>query len=92
MKKVILYGFILLAISILPNGCIENDSQLVGTVEGYKPVYGDINSEVIQMDAQPMKDPGKIYVFGNFLFVNEKFKGVHIIDNVDPRNPTISVS
>jgi hypothetical protein len=31
--------------------------------------------------------PGKIYLFGNHLFVNEVGKGIHIINNADKRNP-----
>jgi hypothetical protein len=34
-----------------------------------------------------MKNLGKIYYKHPYLFVNEKYKGVHIIDNTDPTNP-----
>jgi hypothetical protein len=34
-----------------------------------------------------MKNPGKIYYKHPYLFVNEKYKGVHIFDNTDPENP-----
>lgn len=32
-------------------------------------------------------DPGKIYVYGNYIFLNELNKGVHIIDNTNPAMP-----
>lgn len=32
--------------------------------------------------------PGKMYVKGNYLFINEIKEGIHIIDNSDPTNPT----
>ena len=34
-----------------------------------------------------MRNPGKIYVRGTELFINEKYKGVHIVDNSDPSAP-----
>lgn len=38
-------------------------------------------------EATDLEKPGKIYVRGNILFINEVKKGVHIIDNTDPKNP-----
>ncbi|MBO9637460.1 LVIVD repeat-containing protein [Siphonobacter aquaeclarae] len=38
-------------------------------------------------EAMELEKPGKIYVRGNVLFINEIKKGVHIIDNTDPKNP-----
>jgi hypothetical protein len=34
-----------------------------------------------------MKNPGKIYYKHPYLFVNERYKGVHIFDNSDPTKP-----
>jgi hypothetical protein len=31
--------------------------------------------------------PGKIYTKGQYIFINEKFKGIHVIDNTDPSSP-----
>lgn len=63
----------------------------VEQVEGFKPVYGSIDDlqELIKSDApQDMQNPGKIYVKGSLLLVNEVLKGIHVIDNSDPENPT----
>jgi len=30
---------------------------------------------------------GKIYIQGNYLFVNEKYKGIHVFDNSNPASP-----
>jgi hypothetical protein len=35
----------------------------------------------------PIKNPGKIYYKHPNLFVNEKYKGVHLFDNTDPSKP-----
>jgi hypothetical protein len=47
----------------------------------------DLRSSVKVTGPTQLQSPGKIYVLGNFLFVNELRKGVHIYDNTDPQNP-----
>ena len=37
--------------------------------------------------ARDMANPGKIWVAGSDIYVVERYKGVHIIDNSDPANP-----
>lgn len=44
-------------------------------------------NKVSYLDAQPLQNPGKIYVRDNMLYVNDKGKGLHIIDNSDMANP-----
>lgn len=63
-------------------------------IEKYKvsvPVYmtyTDLREAVKKTSPQALKSPGKIYFKDNFIYINEYFKGIHIIDNTDPRNPT----
>ena len=38
-------------------------------------------------EAKEMVDPGKICVAGSKIYVVERYKGVHVIDNSDPANP-----
>lgn len=38
-------------------------------------------------EAREMSDPGKIYVAGEMIYVVERYKGIHVIDNSDPANP-----
>lgn len=58
-------------------------------VEGYRPIYktqaelNDIKSEL----PKPIVNAGKIWYKDNFIFINEKGSGVHIIDNTTPSNP-----
>lgn len=35
----------------------------------------------------PVEDSGKIYAYANYIFVNDKYKGVHVIDNTNPGSP-----
>lgn len=37
---------------------------------------------------QPINESGKIYAYENYIFINDKYKGVHVIDNSDPSSPT----
>lgn len=36
---------------------------------------------------RPLERPGKIYVYGTYLFVNDYLQGVHFFDNANPANP-----
>ncbi len=38
-------------------------------------------------ETKQMVNPGKIWVDGDDIYVVERYKGVHIIDNTDPANP-----
>ncbi|MDR1593199.1 MAG: hypothetical protein LBS43_01785 [Prevotellaceae bacterium] len=57
----------------------------------YYAVYMDranLEKSVFYLETgKDMKNPGKIYYKHPYLFVNEKYKGVHVFDNTDPANP-----
>ena len=36
---------------------------------------------------RPLKNPGKIYCKDHYIYVNELYKGVHVINNSNPANP-----
>ena len=66
----------------------EPDSSEMQNVTGYIPVYGEVNaSEILMAPARNVEDPGKIYVYGKYLLVNEKKAGIHVFDNSDPAQP-----
>ncbi|MFM1879334.1 MAG: hypothetical protein RLZZ241_2200 [Bacteroidota bacterium] len=44
-------------------------------------------SDPVVIGPQPIEQSGKIYAYGNYIFVNEPYKGVHIIDNSNPEAP-----
>jgi hypothetical protein len=44
-------------------------------------------STVYFQEAQKLQTPGRIYRKDNLLYVNEYFKGIHIIDNTSPSAP-----
>lgn len=55
----------------------------------YRPVYvnDDEVSNITFRTGEKLVEPGKIYLLEPFLFINEKGRGIHIIDNSDPANP-----
>lgn len=65
-----------------------------GSYYNYTPYFmerSELERSVFYTDgARKMVEPGKIWVQGDKLYVNERYKGVHIIDNSDPSNPVQS--
>lgn len=56
----------------------------------YSPVLmmeKDLANSVIVQTARPIQQPGKIYYKLPMIFVVDKYNGVHLIDNHDPKNP-----
>lgn len=47
----------------------------------------EFRSSVVIEAPKPILNIGKIYAYQNYIFINEKFKGVHVIDNSDPSSP-----
>ena len=56
---------------------------------GYRAVYATAEelAKIETLSPRPLRKPGKIYVQGNYLFVNEQGEGLHVIDNADPAKP-----
>ena len=56
----------------------------------YKPIYktlSEVRANMKSNPAQALVSPGKIYIFGNYIFLNEANEGIHIIDNSQPSAP-----
>ncbi len=49
--------------------------------------YEDLRNAVKKTAPQDLKNPGKIYFKDNYIFINEFFKGIHIIDNTNAAKP-----
>ncbi len=47
----------------------------------------ELRASVDILPPREIKESGKIYVYEDYIFVNDKNKGVHIIDNTNPENP-----
>jgi hypothetical protein len=59
-----------------------------GEVEGYRPIYASsYETSITFTAARPLQNPGKIYIYNNYLLVNEKTKGIHFFNNANPASP-----
>jgi hypothetical protein len=90
VKKSLLLAFLVaasLACTTEPTSQPINGVPFNGT--GYKPIYSSAEdlAKVKISAAEPLREPGKIYLFDPYIFVNENGRGIHIIDNADPKNP-----
>ncbi|MBW3130747.1 LVIVD repeat-containing protein [Hymenobacter profundi] len=46
-----------------------------------------LEESVTVLPARAMHQTGKIYLWGKYIFINELYEGLHIIDNQDPSKP-----
>lgn len=69
-------------------GCFKD--SCISTYTIYYPVYKSLTAARADMKSfapQALHNTGKIYVYGNYLFINELNKGIHVIDNSNPAAP-----
>ncbi len=83
---------IFLLVAVLLFGCISDDEFAPDftqeSVNGFKPIYAEPQSLKLGLEsARNISLAGKIYSYGNLLLVNEVGSGIHVYDNVDPKNP-----
>lgn len=84
MKLLMITGFVL--ISMLMDCGYEPYEPF----SAYKPILMDreeLENSISFTGEQEMINAGKIYLKGNTIYINEKYKGIHVIDNTDPSNP-----
>ena len=87
MKKNILYLLPLLFCFAL-TGCLKD--KLTMTYAILRPVYKEkteVYANIKSNAPATIQQPGKLFIYGNYIFLNEVDKGVHIIDNSNPARP-----
>ena len=87
--KTLLQILMSLFLVILAYSCQHED-----TYEVLSPVYMEFEEFRAPLKSSPARDikqAGKIYFKDNYIFVNEVNKGIHVIDNSNPRWPKIIV-
>jgi len=85
MKKIAPYS-ILLLMFILSG--FQSDAVFNST---YRPIFmlrSDMESNVKLKGPESIIDAGKIYIKDHLIFINEKYRGIHVIDNSNPEDPT----
>ncbi len=88
------YLISIFALLFLMSNCVEDPTPdpdaVPEEVEGMRPFYfdGDEWKSFSVSGPEPVQQLGKIYYKDSHIFVIEKNKGIHIIDNTNPANPT----
>jgi len=78
----------LIVIGFTAGGCFKD--KLTRTYSIITPVYDTKANVVANIKSNTpitVKQAGKLYIYGKYIFLNEIDKGVHIIDNGNPSNP-----
>ena len=86
MKKS-LFLTLLLALFSLVSCEKEDDKDLITVAVPVTQTIADFRASVKIQEPRAIKESGKIYAWKDFIFINDKNEGVHIIDNTDPFNP-----
>lgn len=85
MKHLILLLFVFLLIC----SCESDEDRIVVRVAVPEVMSKVALRSGVDIKApQPVSQQGKIYAYNNYLFVNDKNKGVHVIDNSNPEAPS----
>ncbi len=92
MKK--LSGLLVLLVALYSCDFDEQVSSL-DTVQTYivatplKTNLVEFKAEAIAVtEPEPIQESGKIYAYKNYIFVNDVYRGFHILDNTNPEAPT----
>ncbi|MCM8570918.1 hypothetical protein NE848_16090 [Gramella jeungdoensis] len=86
MKKILFLPILIVLLSLV--SCNEDEDYRLSTVA--VPVtqsVADFRASVKILEPRNIAESGKIYAWKDYIFVNDKNEGVHIIDNTDPFNP-----
>lgn len=86
MKKLIRLSFLLLV--FIFSSCDEGTpTDLITVAVPITQSIGDFRASVKIQEPRNIQESGKIYAWQDYIFINDKNEGVHIIDNSDPFNP-----
>ncbi len=89
-RMTLLTLLIIIMLAFLGFGCEDKCEEFRSYVT-YDPVYettAALREQVAFIAPEEIHLPGKIYLLGQYLFINEVGKGIHVIDNQDPSRPT----
>lgn len=83
--------FLILGVSLSLSSCLEDQCVATREYTVYTPVYAKMDEyrEAIAPEApRTLDNTGALYVYKNYIFINERKEGIHIVDNTDPEHPT----
>ena len=92
MKQHPLFALLLscLFVTMTATSCLRDKCTSTQTYTRFDPILQKAEAfrkGVVVESPRSLKKPGKIYVYGQYLFINERNEGIHVIDNSDPAAP-----
>jgi len=90
MKKVI-HSLLFLVTLLAVQSCNKDLGTIEVSYTKATAVYSDLSelrSTPLLGEVQPIDNPGKIFVADEFILIGEEEKGIHVIDNSNPTNPS----
>lgn len=88
MKKIFAFSTIIFGAIFLLQSCAKD--YVTETYTMYKPIYMDralVQQSIKSTTPVTLDAPGKIFIQGNYVYLNEVNKGVHIINMANPASP-----
>jgi hypothetical protein len=88
MRQLLLFTSI--SCLMLVNACVKDKCTKVLTYTQFEPVYlslDEVRVDPVMQVPRALSQPGKIYLYGSTLMINELNEGIHFYDNADPTNP-----
>lgn len=85
MKKLFL---LMVTVFVFVISCTKNgDEEYYNLASPVLMSFDELRKSVDILPPREIKKSGKIYYYENYIFVNDKNKGIHIINNLNPKNP-----
>jgi hypothetical protein len=83
----LLPGFVAIIVTLSCDNTSESDYREYLVARPLTISMEEFKSEPDIIPPQPIKQSGKIYAYRDYIFVNEPYAGVHVINNSSPESP-----
>lgn len=67
--------------------CYPEDYDVRSNFQPILMTRNQLEKSVLSQPPRDFINPGKIYTKGSYIFINEKYKGIHVINNQNPASP-----
>ena len=89
-KSTLLHLFATATFLLFLSGCVKDNCKRIRTYTFYQPVYkttAQVKAGIKSSEPRDIQQPGKLFIRGNYIFLNEIDKGIHVINNQNPAHP-----
>lgn len=90
MRKPISLAVTSVLLFFVISSCVKDTVKRTYSYTLYRPVYktvAAVHADLKSAAPQAIQQPGKLYVKGSYIYLNEVAKGIHVIDNSNPAQP-----